>query len=107
MNELIKIFILGVLLISAGQTLAQPNNVAEMQRDDYFVSIDTVIIGCTSGAAAGIFAGSFPLVTAMLTGIGFYDSFSLLTNLAGLGCGVGAASGGVAVLTAWITAQLK
>lgn len=102
MNKLIQIFLFTIFLIGMSETTAGAD-----RRDDYFVSMDTVIIGCTSGAAAGIFAGSFPLVSAMLTGIGFYDSFGLLTNLAGLGCGVGAASGGVAILTAWIIAQFE
>ncbi|CAK0746387.1 conserved membrane hypothetical protein [Gammaproteobacteria bacterium] len=75
--------------------------------EDYFISLDTVIIGCTAGAAAGILAGSLPLAGAMVTGVGVPASVNLLVNLTGLGCGVGAASGGVAILTAWLLSSSK
>lgn len=73
-------------------------------REDYFVSSDTVIIGCTSGMAAGILVGSVPVAGAVMSGIGVPESITLLVNLAGMGCGVGAVSGAVAILTAWMLA---
>jgi len=76
--------------------------VEDAVRPDYFVSIDTVIIGCTAGAAAGLLVGSVPVAGAALTGVGLPESVILAASLAGMGCGVGAASGGVAVLTAWM-----
>jgi hypothetical protein len=71
-------------------------------REDYFVSADTVIIGCTAGAAAGILVGSVPVVGALMSGIGVPESVTLLVNLTGMGCGVGAVSSAVAIFTAWM-----
>ena len=71
-------------------------------REDYFVSGDTVLIGCTAGAAAGLLAGSLPVFAALTVGAGLPAAVSMMINLTGLGCGVGAASGGVAILTAWM-----
>jgi hypothetical protein len=75
---------------------------AEAGREDYFVSADTVIIGCTAGAAAGILVGSVPVVGALMSGIGVPESVTLLVNLTGMGCGVGAVSSAVAIFTAWM-----
>jgi len=83
--------------------MEQSNNASSStssKREDYFISTDTVIIGCTAGAAAGILAGSLPLANALRTGIGVSESLSLLNYLTWMGCGVGAASGVVAVITA-------
>jgi len=77
----------------------QPSKVV---KEDYFISADTVIIGCTSGMAAGILVGSVPVAGAVMSGIGLPESVSLLINMAGMGCGVGAVSGAVAILTAWM-----
>lgn len=74
-------------------------------REDYFVSSDTVIIGCTSGMAAGILVGTVPVTGAVMSGIGVSESVNLLINLAGMGCGVGAVSSAVAILTAWMLAD--
>lgn len=71
-------------------------------KEDYFISADTVIIGCTSGMSAGILVGSVPVAGAIMSGIGLPESISLLINMAGMGCGVGAVSGAVAILTAWM-----
>jgi hypothetical protein len=71
-------------------------------KDDYFISADTVIIGCTSGMAAGILVGSVPVAGAVMSGIGLPESVNLLINMTGMGCGVGAVSGAVAILTAWM-----
>jgi hypothetical protein len=71
-------------------------------RADYFISTDTIVIGCTAGAAAGILVGSVPVAGALVTGFGVPEAVVLLANLAGMGCGVGAVSGAVAVLTAWM-----
>lgn len=76
----------------------------EAGREDYFVSSDTVIIGCTSGMAAGILVGSVPVSGAVMSGIGLPESINLLLNLAGMGCGVGAVSSAVAIFTAWMLA---
>lgn len=75
---------------------------AKAARQDYFISPDTVIIGCTSGMAAGILVGSVPVAGAMMTGIGVPESITLLVNLTGMGCGVGAVSSAVAIFTAWM-----
>lgn len=71
-------------------------------REDYFISPDTVIIGCTAGMAAGILVGSVPVTGALMSGIGVPESVNLLINLAGMGCGVGAVSSAVAIFTAWM-----
>jgi len=76
-------------------------------KEDYFISADTVIIGCTAGAAAGLLAGSLPVFAALVAGTGLPDSIRILINLTGLGFGVGAASGGVAILTAWMLDRNK
>ncbi|CAK0748647.1 hypothetical protein CCP3SC5AM1_1530005 [Gammaproteobacteria bacterium] len=77
------------------------------ERDDYFVSVDTIIIGCTAGAAAGILVASIPLAGSLATGIGIHESFSLLGTLTGMGCGVGSASSAVAIFTAWFINHIK
>ncbi len=99
-------FLLICILISwfgsmAPGVLASPSD-ATNKRGDYFISTDTVIIGCTAGAAAGLLAGGIPLADALRTGIALSPSFSLLIYLTWMGCGVGAASGVVAVITAWL-----
>jgi hypothetical protein len=71
-------------------------------REDYFISADTVVIGCTAGMAAGVLVGSVPVAGAMMSGIGVPESVSLLVNLTGMGCGVGAVSSAVAIFTAWM-----
>lgn len=71
-------------------------------REDYFVSADTVVIGCTAGMAAGVLVGSVPVAGAMMSGIGGPESIALLVNLTGMGCGVGAVSSAVAIFTAWM-----
>jgi len=77
------------------------------ERGDYFISGDTVLIGCTAGAAAGMLAGSLPVLAALTSGIGLSAGITTLVNLTGLGCGVGAASGGVAILTAWMLDRVR
>lgn len=79
-----------------------PKPKVEQERVDYFVSADTVIIGCTSGMAAGMLVGSVPVAGAVMSGIGIPESVSLLINLTGMGCGVGAVSSAVAIFTAWM-----
>jgi hypothetical protein len=85
---------------TTASTPAAPNT--PPVREDYFVSTDTLIIGCTAGAAAGILVGSVPVAGAMMSGIGVPESVNLLINLTGMGCGVGVASSAVAILTAWM-----
>ncbi len=72
------------------------------RRDDYFISVDTVIIGCTAGAAAGALASVPSLVGVARTGAGLVASLSRLNYLTWMGCSVGAASGIVAVITAML-----
>lgn len=95
----VTVMLLGLFCALAGRAFAAGPVEA---RQDYFVSADTVIIGCTAGAAAGALAGSLPVFAALMSGVGFPASLHMLINLTGLGCGVGAASGGVAILTAWM-----
>ena len=90
-----------------GLLTAQAHAAPPTAKEDYFISADTVIIGCTAGAAAGLLAGSLPVFAALVVGTGLPDSIRILINLTGLGCGVGAASGGVAILTAWMLDRNK
>lgn len=54
--------------------------------------------------AAGVLVGSVPVSGAIMSGIGVPESVALLVNLTGMGCGVGAVSGAVAIFTAWMLA---
>lgn len=68
---------------------------------DGFISFDTVIIGCTAGAAAGALAIALPVLTVAGTGVGVPASASAILTTAGIGCAVGMASGLAAIGTAW------
>ena len=70
-------------------------------RGDDFISINTVIIGCTAGAAAGALAIALPVLTVASSGIGLPASASAILGTAGIGCAVGVASGLAAIGTAW------
>ena len=68
---------------------------------DGFISVDTVIIGCTAGAAAGALAIALPVLTVASGGIGLPASVSAIFSTAGIGCAVGVVSGLAAIGTAW------
>jgi hypothetical protein len=68
---------------------------------DGFISVDTVIIGCTAGAAAGALAIALPVLTVASSGIGLPASASAILSTAGIGCAVGVVSGLAAIGTAW------
>ncbi len=68
---------------------------------DGFISFDTVIIGCTAGAAAGALAIALPVLTVASSGIGLPASASAILSTAGIGCAVGVVSGLAAIGTAW------
>ena len=90
------------MIVMPGLTAPAPHGArAEpmAERGDYFISGDTVLIGGTAGAAAGILAGSLPVLAALISGVGLAPGITTLVHLTGPGCGVGAASGGVAILT--------
>ncbi|MEI6558146.1 MAG: hypothetical protein WCO00_07035 [Rhodospirillaceae bacterium] len=70
-------------------------------RNDGFISFDTVIIGCTAGAAAGALAIALPVLTVASSGIGLPASASAIISTAGIGCAVGVVSGLAAIGTAW------
>lgn len=70
-------------------------------RNDGFISIDTVIIGCTAGAAAGALAIALPVLTVASSGVGLPASASAIIGTAGIGCAVGVVSGLAAIGTAW------
>jgi len=70
-------------------------------RNDGFISIDTVVIGCTAGAAAGALAIALPVLTVASSGIGLPASASAIISTAGIGCAVGVVSGLAAIGTAW------
>ncbi|MEI6986469.1 MAG: hypothetical protein WCK65_10085 [Rhodospirillaceae bacterium] len=70
-------------------------------RSDGFISLDTVIIGCTAGAAAGALAIALPVLTIASSGIGLPASVSAILSTAGIGCAVGMVSGLAAIGTAW------
>ncbi len=70
-------------------------------RNDGFISFDTVIIGCTAGAAAGALAIALPVLTVASSGIGLPASASAVISTAGIGCAVGVVSGLAAIGTAW------
>jgi len=119
-------FLIGVLVIGAGLQAARAEavedgftpasltmtesggNVVVLQeppraagRSDDFISINTVIIGCTAGAAAGALAIALPVLTVASSGIGLPASASAILGTAGIGCAVGVASGLAAIGTAW------
>ena len=72
-------------------------------RPDYFISPGTVIIGCTSGAAAGALAAGVPITAAIATGMAVVPSaWAFMLSITYLGCMIGAATGAVAVGTAWL-----
>lgn len=72
-------------------------------KPDYFISPATVIIGCTSGAAAGALAAGMPITAAMATGTAVVPSaWAFMITITYLGCVIGAATGAVAVGTAWL-----
>lgn len=121
-NRLKQLFMVMLLLVIAGNYVvnaaepmqptnkinpAQKSKNASEKREDYFVSVDTIIIGCTAGAAAGVLVAGIPLAGAIVTGFGVQENFILLGNLTGMGCGVGAASSVVAILTAWLMNYVK
>ena len=70
-------------------------------RGDGFISVDTVVIGCTAGAAAGALAIALPVLTVASSGIGLPASASAIISTAGIGCAVGVVSGLAAIGTAW------
>lgn len=71
------------------------------EQRDGFISLDTVIIGCTAGAAAGALAIALPVLTVASSGIGLPASASAILSTAGIGCAVGVVSGLAAIGTAW------
>lgn len=79
--------------------LQQPHQAAAPS--DGFISLDTVIIGCTAGAAAGALAIALPVLTVASSGIGLPASASAILSTAGIGCAVGVVSGLAAIGTAW------
>ena len=76
-------------------------------RGDAFISLDTVIIGCTAGAAAGALAIALPVMTVASSGIGLPASASAVLSTAGIGCAVGVVSGLAAIGTAWGLAAIN
>ena len=72
-----------------------------MSQGDSFISVDTVVIGCTAGAAAGALAIALPVLTVASSGIGLPASASAIVSTAGIGCAVGVVSGLAAIGTAW------
>ena len=70
-------------------------------QSDNFISVDTVVIGCTAGAAAGALAIALPVLTVASSGIGLPASASAIVSTAGIGCAVGVVSGLAAIGTAW------
>ncbi len=89
-------------------TITEAANVLVLQepprsanRGDGFISIDTVVIGCTAGAAAGALAIALPVMTVASSGIGLPASASAIISTAGIGCAVGVVSGLAAIGTAW------
>lgn len=77
-------------------------------KPDYFISPGTVIIGCTSGAAAGALAAGMPITAAIATGTAVVPSaWAFMVSITYLGCVIGAATGAVAVGTAWLLAHYR
>ena len=101
--------VIGVSLPAADAlSLTEAANVLVLQeptrgpvRADGFISIDTVVIGCTAGAAAGALAIALPVITVASSGIGLPASASAIIITAGIGCAVGVVSGLAAIGTAW------
>ena len=72
-------------------------------RPDHFISPETVIIGCTSGAAAGALAAGVPITAAIATGAAVVPAaWTFMVSITFFGCVIGAATGAVAVGTAWL-----
>ena len=91
-----------------------PGNIVVLQEPsrtgtpgDGFISVDTVIIGCTAGAAAGALAIALPVLTVASSGIGLLASASAILSTAGIGCAVGVVSGLAAIGTAWGLNQIN
>lgn len=76
-------------------------------QSDGFISFDTVIIGCTAGAAAGALAIALPVLTVASSGVGLPASASAILGTAGIGCAVGVVSGLAAIGTAWGLNQIN
>jgi len=101
--------VIGVSLPAADAlSLTEAANVLVLQEPargpvhaDGFISIDTVVIGCTAGAAAGALAIALPVITVASSGIGLPASASAIISTAGIGCAVGVVSGLAAIGTAW------
>ncbi len=96
------------LPVTSTATITEAANVLVLQepprtanRGDGFISIDTVVIGCTAGAAAGALAIALPVMTVASSGIGLPASASAIISTAGIGCAVGVVSGLAAIGTAW------
>ena len=90
-----------VSLTEAANVLVLQEPARGAGRNDGFISIDTVVIGCTAGAAAGALAIALPVLTVASRGIGLPASASAIVSTAGIGCAVGVVSGLAAIGTAW------
>jgi len=86
---------------SAGNVVVVQEPPRAAGRNDGFISLDTVIIGCTAGAAAGALAIALPVLTVASSGVGLPASASAILGTAGIGCAVGMVSGIAAIGTAW------
>ncbi len=67
-----------------------------------FISPDTVVVGCTAGAAAGALTLLLPAIALAVTepAIGLVVTRQGVIHLAGIGCAVGVMSGLAAIGTA-------
>ena len=88
-------------LTEAANVLVLQEPTRSAAHGDGFISVDTVVIGCTAGAAAGALAIALPVLTVASSGIGLPASASAIISTAGIGCAVGVVSGLAAIGTAW------
>jgi hypothetical protein len=67
-----------------------------------FISPDTVVVGCTAGAAAGALTVLLPALALAFAepAVGFVVAREAVTTISGIGCAVGVVSGLAAIGTA-------
>jgi hypothetical protein len=90
----------GITLASTAGMLMVPDTRA-VTKGEAFISADTIVVGCTAGAAAGALAITLPVLTVASTGVGLPASAVAVAGTAAVGCAVGAVSGLAAIGTAW------
>jgi len=90
---------LGTAALAALLLTLPPATPAEAAGDG-FISVDTVVVGCVAGAAAGALTILLPGAAAVAEGAAFAVAPAAVAGIAGIGCAVGVVSGLAAIGTA-------